>query len=107
MSIPSPIPADDEALKNKILENLSASDLPDTKDIHVKAHDGSVVLEGTLLNQEEIEKAVSIAFTVEGVKHLDNQLTIRSGGIAAIASQVAADVSGILYGDKPEEKKTE
>ncbi|KAB3527183.1 BON domain-containing protein [Alkaliphilus serpentinus] len=66
----------DAAINNKILQELSQTDLS-YRDVHRKVSDGVVTLFGYLDNSKEIELAKEIALGVEGVKKVINKLKTR------------------------------
>ena len=50
-------------------------------DIHVETNNGIAILTGTVDSQATIDRAQQLASSVEGVKSVDNRLTVKSGGM--------------------------
>ena len=67
----------DAALAERIKAELREDSALKTADISVDARDGAVVLTGTVQNPEEIIRAVKRVRSVDGVKSVENRLTVR------------------------------
>jgi hyperosmotically inducible protein len=69
---------DDSAITAKVKSALLAD--PDVKglDIKVETNKGEVQLSGFVDNQAQIDRAVSIARGVEGVKNVQNKMTLKT-----------------------------
>ncbi|HEV7929843.1 MAG TPA: BON domain-containing protein [Nitrosospira sp.] len=69
---------DDSAITAKVKSALLAD--PDVKglDIKVETNKGEVQLSGFVDNQAQIDRAVSIARGVEGVKNVQNKITLKT-----------------------------
>ena len=52
-------------------------------DIKVETRKGEVMLSGFVDNQGQIDRAVALAITMEGVKGIDNKLSQRLGATSA------------------------
>jgi len=68
---------DDSIITTKVKSALLAD--PDIKgtDIVVETKKGDVLLSGFVKNQVQIDKAVKVAGTVEGVKKIDNKMVVK------------------------------
>jgi hyperosmotically inducible periplasmic protein len=68
----------DSAITTKVKSKLAAEHLPSLVRIHVDTDaDGVVWLSGTARNQDEIDKAVSIARGTEGVASVKSNLKVK------------------------------
>lgn len=97
----------DPAIKKKVEEELAGPHLWDTTDIHVAVSDSVVTLTGTVADKEAWHKSAALVATIEGVTCVNNQLEIKSGGIAHALSEIAAEVSKVTTDDQHEPKKEE
>jgi len=72
--------AGDAAITAKVKTALLAD--PDVKalQIDVDTHDGVVTLNGTADGRDNVEKAVQIAKGVDGVKSVENRMTVKTSG---------------------------
>ena len=70
----------DAATTAKVKTALLAD--PDVKAlrIDVDTRDGVVTLSGTVMNASNIERAATIAKGIDGVKSVDNRLTVKASG---------------------------
>jgi len=68
---------DDSIITTKVKAALLAD--PDVKgtDINVETKKGEVMLSGFVGNQQQIDQAMKIAKAVEGVKKVDNKMTVK------------------------------
>ena len=93
-------------VKSALLEN------PDTKsfDIKVETRKGLVQLSGFVNNQSQADGAITIARKIEGVKNIDNAMTLKEGkaslGNVVDDSIVTATVKSALLAD-PDTKSFE
>lgn len=71
---------DDSTLTGTIKSSLQAD--PDVKglDVKVEAHNGEVMLSGVVDNQAQMDRVVMFAWMAEGIKKVDNKMSVRSGG---------------------------
>ena len=68
---------DDSAITAKVKAALlAAADVKGT-DINVETKQGEVQLSGFVNNQQQVDKAVKVASAVDGVKKVDNKLTVK------------------------------
>lgn len=68
---------DDSAITVKVKAALLAdADIKGT-DINVETRQGEVQLNGFVNNQQQVDKAVKVASAVDGVKKVDNKLTVK------------------------------
>jgi osmotically-inducible protein OsmY len=67
---------DDAWLVTKVKAQFWDEDALDESDINVDARDGVIILRGTVASQAGKTRAVAIARTTEGVKRVDDRLTI-------------------------------
>ena len=70
---------DDTIVTSKVKAALLAD--PDIKstDIQIKADKGEVMLSGFVDNQDQINRSVEVARSVEGVKNVNNMLALKNG----------------------------
>jgi hyperosmotically inducible protein len=70
----------DRALQKRVRSALAKSKGVTASNITVRAHGGAVILEGTVPDQGEIDRAVEVAKGVSGVTSVKNALTVRTAG---------------------------
>jgi hypothetical protein len=68
---------DDTVISTKVKAALIAEPNLKAGDVNVDTHEGQVMLSGYLDSQDQIDRAVQIARGVEGVKNVDNKLSLR------------------------------
>lgn len=68
---------DDTVITTKVKAALVAEPNLKAGDINVDTHDGEVMLSGYVDTQDQIDRAVTIARGVEGVKTVTNKLSLR------------------------------
>lgn len=70
---------DDSTLNSTIQGALKAD--PDVKhlDVKVEAHNGTVMLSGFADNQVQLDRVNMLTWMVDGVKKVDNKMSVRSG----------------------------
>ncbi|MEO6825599.1 MAG: BON domain-containing protein [Nitrosospira sp.] len=73
---------DDNTLASTIRAALLAD--PDVKnlDVKIEAHNGEVMLSGFVDNQAEMDRVIMFAWMAEGIKKVDNKMSLKSGGAA-------------------------
>jgi hyperosmotically inducible periplasmic protein len=73
---------DDNTLASTIRAALLAD--PDVKnlDVKIEAHNGEVMLSGFVDNQAEMDRIIMFAWMAEGIKKVDNKMSLKSGGAA-------------------------
>lgn len=69
---------DDSTLTSTIKSSLLAD--PEVKDVDVKieAHNGEVMLSGFVDNQAQMDRVVMFAWMAEGIKKVDNKMSVNS-----------------------------
>jgi len=69
---------DDSIITTKVKSKLLAD--PDIKgfDLKVETHKGDVQLSGFVGNQAQIDRAIMITHSVEGVKNVDNRMSLKN-----------------------------
>lgn len=72
----TPATTDDEVLKRRIVNQLVQDARVDAADIQVVVVDGSVTLEGTVPTYFARQEAYQIAWSIQGVKNVNNRLTV-------------------------------
>jgi hyperosmotically inducible periplasmic protein len=79
---------DDSIITTKIKSNLLAD--PDIKgfDLKVETHKGNVQLSGFVDNQAQIDRAIKITHSVEGVKNVDNRVSLKSDSATTVGIKV-------------------
>ena len=71
---------DDASVTAKVKAALMAESGVDSNKINVDTFNGRVTLKGEGLNKTQIDRAVQVARGVEGVKDVDNRLTMAGAG---------------------------
>ena len=71
---------DDASVTAKVKAALMAESGVDSNKINVDTFNGRVTLKGEGLDKTQIERAVQVARGVEGVKDVDNRLTMAGAG---------------------------
>ena len=77
---------DDSTLNSTIKAALLAD--PDVRhlDVRVEAHNGEVMLSGIADNQTQMDRVNMLTWMVDGIKKVDNKMSLRSGGSETAAS---------------------
>lgn len=70
---------DDSVLAAKVRAALVSNEEVKSLDIKVKTHKGEVMLSGFADNQAQIDRSVAVAKGVDGVKDVDNKLSLKEG----------------------------
>lgn len=70
---------DDSVITTKINTGLMSNEAVKSLDIKVKTHKGEVLLSGFVDNQDQIDLASAIANGIDGVKSVDNRLSLKQG----------------------------
>ena len=70
--------AGDAATTSEIKAKLLADDIVPSRNVKVETTDGVVQLSGQVANQAQSDRAESIAKSIEGVKSVKNDLTVKS-----------------------------
>jgi hyperosmotically inducible protein len=70
--------ADDTGITAKVKTALIAESQLNSKSIGVDTQNGVVTLSGTVPERAQIDRAAQVAQAVEGVKRVDNRLTVGS-----------------------------
>jgi len=69
---------DDSAITTKVKSALLADEIVKGLDIKVETHKGEVQLSGFVDNQTQIDRAISVTKGVEGVKNVDNKMSLKT-----------------------------
>jgi osmotically-inducible protein OsmY len=75
-ALPANKPVSDDFLVDTIRQKLAADQIVKGGAIEVIVKDGAVILKGTVEEDKQKNKAAKIAKGVNGVKSVDNQITI-------------------------------
>jgi osmotically-inducible protein OsmY len=75
-ALPATKPVSDDFLIDTIRQKLAADQIVKGGAIEVIVKDGAVILKGTVEEDKQKNKAAKIAKGVNGVKSVDNQITI-------------------------------
>ena len=70
---------DDSVITTKIRTALMSNDDVKSLDVKVKTRKGEVMLSGFADNQAQIDRIITVAKGIEGVKAVDNQLSLKEG----------------------------
>jgi hyperosmotically inducible protein len=70
---------DDSTITTKVKTALLADDQVKGLDIQVETHKGEVQLSGYVDSQAQIDRAMEITRGVEGVKNVNNKITVKTG----------------------------
>lgn len=86
-------------VKAALLDNIDIKGF----DIQVETRKGEVMLSGFVSNQAQIDQAVTVTKGIEGVKSVNNKLTVKEGS-ATVGNQIddsviTAEVKAALLGD--------
>lgn len=68
---------DDSIITTKVKTALLADSVVKGTDISVETTKGDVLLSGAVASRDQADRALKIAKSVEGVKNVDNRLTVR------------------------------
>lgn len=72
----------DAALTDTLRTALRADPELKNLDVRVETHNGEIMLSGTVSNQGQMDRIVMLAWMAEGVKKVDNKLSLAGGGAA-------------------------
>lgn len=70
---------DDNTLADTLRVALRTDPEVKNADVKVEAHDGELVLSGTVNSQAQIDRVVMLAWMAEGVKKVDNRMSLGNG----------------------------
>ncbi|KIO49535.1 BON domain-containing protein [Nitrosospira sp. NpAV] len=73
---------DDTTLAGNIQSALRADPNVKNLDVKIEAHDGEVMLSGLVDNQTQIDRVIMLAWMAEGIKKVDNKMSLKSAGAA-------------------------
>ena len=95
---------DDSIITTKVKSKLLADQDIKGFDLKVETHKGDVLLSGFVDNQAQIDHAIMITRSVEGVKNVDNKVSLKSNaattmGIKVDDSIVTSKVKSSLLAD--------
>jgi hyperosmotically inducible protein len=94
---------DDSVIVAKVRSALLSNDDIKSFDIKATANKGVVMLSGFVDNQAQIDRGIAVASAIEGVKSVDNKLSLKDGkqtiGNKVDDSVITAAVKSALLGD--------
>jgi hyperosmotically inducible protein len=94
---------DDSVIVSKVRSALLSNEDVKSFDIKVTANKGIVMLSGFVDSQAQINHGINVASTIEGVKSIDNKLSIKEGkqtiGNKVDDSVITAGVKSALLSD--------
>lgn len=70
---------DDSTLRNTVKAALAADPEVNHLDIRIEADNGTVMLSGLVENQAQMDRALMLTWMVDGVKKVDNRISLGSG----------------------------
>ncbi|MFZ6658147.1 BON domain-containing protein [Undibacterium sp. TJN19] len=70
---------DDAVITTKVKTALMNDETIKSMDVKIETRKGEVMLSGFADNQTQIDRSVSVAQTIEGVKKIDNKLALKEG----------------------------
>lgn len=70
---------DDAVITTKVRAALISDENVKSLDIKVKTYKGEVMLSGFANNQAQIDRSIAVAANIEGVKNVDNKLSLKAG----------------------------
>lgn len=72
---------DDSTLSGTIKSAVMAD--PDVKnlDVKIEAHNGEVMLSGLVDNQAQMDRVIMFAWMAEGIKKVDNRMSVKGGAV--------------------------
>jgi len=70
---------DDSVITTKVRAALMSDDDIKSLDIKVKTRKGVVMLSGFANNQDQIDRSIAVAKSIEGVQNVDNMLSLKEG----------------------------
>lgn len=82
---------DDSTITTKVKSALMADSAVKSSDIKVETRKGEVQLSGFVDNQTQMDRALTVAKGVEGVKSVDNKMNIKSTGPSTTAGDKIDD----------------
>ena len=74
---------DDTTLASNIQSALRADPNVKNLDVKIEAHNGEVMLSGLVDNQTQMDRVVMLAWMAEGIKKVDNKMSLKSAAAAA------------------------
>jgi hyperosmotically inducible protein len=94
---------DDSVVTTKVKSALLADEYVKSLDIKVETYKGEVMLSGFATSTSQIERSVKLAQDVQGVKHVNNQLSLKTGlqtvGNKVDDSVITAKVKSVMLAD--------
>jgi hyperosmotically inducible protein len=79
---------DDSIITAKVKSKLLADSDIKGFDLKVETHKGDVQLSGFVDNQAQIDRAIMITSSVEGVKNVDNKVSLKKDGVTTMGIKV-------------------
>lgn len=74
---------DDTTLAADIQSALRGDPNVKNLDVKIEAHNGEVMLGGLVDNQTQMDRVIMLAWMAEGIKKVDNKMSLKSTGAAA------------------------
>ena len=74
---------DDTTLAGNIQSALRGDPNVKNLDVKIEAHNGEVMLGGLVDNQTQMDRVIMLAWMAEGIKKVDNKMSLKSTGAAA------------------------
>lgn len=74
---PPDVEYDDSTIYARIAYEINADPDLEGSDVEIKVDDGNVLLTGTVVNKNQLTRINMLSWMVDGVKDIDNQVTIR------------------------------
>ena len=84
----------DERVREDVSDRLADDDMVDASDIEVQVSQGEVTLSGHVDSREAKRRAEDCAESVSGVRHVQNNLRVKTDGWASGASSSGPSLSG-------------
>ena len=73
---------DDTTLAGNIQSALRGDPNIKNLDVKIEAHNGEVILGGLVDNQAQMDRVIMLAWMAEGIKKVDNKMSLKSAGAA-------------------------
>jgi hyperosmotically inducible protein len=74
---------DDTTLAGNIQSALRGDPNVKNLDVKIEAHNGEVMLGGLVDNQTQMDRVIMLAWMAEGIKKVDNKMSLKSTGATA------------------------
>ena len=83
VTLPAGPVIDDTTLAGNIQSALRGDPNVKNLDVKIEAHNGEVMLGGLVDNQTQMDRVIMLAWMAEGIKKVDNKMSLKSTGAAA------------------------